>query len=284
MRKALVFVGIAAMGLGGCATTLRAPVPAIHSDAEVGAGSPAGFGCTVEGVPRVVANRVDRSAGVVAEAGDSRVWLHFSMERGAKSPALAVDPLSLDAVEGGESALSGFATAGIRRERLAVEITPVWWQSTGPWAADTGHVRPAVAEVHEASALHALQLRLRSALSAAPVSSMSGDARATHPVTARVDSESSAAVWSEGSIYRGLDVHVQRMDRHGRPIGSSVTLATDGRAFGTPTVAVGPSGRGVVAFLQATDHGFDLAATSIDCHGPASPDSPPEWAMQTERR
>ncbi|MGA3122710.1 MAG: hypothetical protein ABSF69_18240 [Polyangiaceae bacterium] len=284
MRKALVFVGIAAMGLGGCATTLRAPVPAIHSDAEVGAGSPAGFGCTVEGVPRVVANRVDRSAGVVAEAGDSRVWLHFSMERGAKSPALAVDPLSLDAVEGGESALSGFATAGIRRERLAVEITPVWWQSTGPWAADTGHVRPAVAEVHEASALHALQLRLRSALSAAPVSSMSGDARATHPVTARVDSESSAAVWSEGSIYRGLDVHVQRMDRHGRPIGSSVTLATDGRAFGTPTVAVGPSGRGVVAFLQATDHGFDLAATPIDCHVPASPDAAAEWAMQTARR
>jgi hypothetical protein len=282
MRSPLVFAGITAMGLAGCASTLRPPVPPSHSDAE--AGPPAGFACTVEGAPRVVANNVDRSAGVVAETDDSRVWLHFSMDRGEQPRALAVDPLSLDAVEGGQPSLLGLASAGTRPEGVAAEIAPVRRQSTGPWAADTDHVRPAVAQVHEASTLSALQLRLRSALSAAPVSSMSADARATHPVVARVDSERSAAVWSEGSIFRGLDVHVQMTDRRGRPIGSPVTLASDGRAFGTPTVAVGPSGRGVVAFLQATDHGFDLAATSIDCHGPASPDSPPEWAMQTERR
>jgi hypothetical protein len=73
---------------------------------------------------------------------------------GEQPRALAVDPLSLDAVEGGEPALLGLASAGTRPEGVAAEIAPVRRQSTGPWAADTDHVRPAVAQVHEASALH----------------------------------------------------------------------------------------------------------------------------------
>jgi hypothetical protein len=71
------------------------------------------------------------------------------------------------------------------------------------------------------------------------------------------------------------------VDQHGIPIGAQVTLASDGRAFGTPTVAVASSGRGVVAFLQSGDHGFELVAASLDCHVPAAPEMPAAWAMQT---
>jgi len=78
-----------------------------------------------------------------------------------------------------------------------------------------------------------------------------------------------------------MDVQVQTVDRHGMTLGAPVTLASDGRAFGTPTVAVAPSGRGVVAFLQSGDHGFELVASAIDCHVPAAPEMPAAWAMQT---
>jgi hypothetical protein len=76
-----------------------------------------------------------------------------------------------------------------------------------------------------------------------------------------------------------MDVRVQTSDRHGTPIGDPITLATDGRTFGAPAVAIGESGRGVVAFLQSGDHGFELVASSLDCHVPALPEMTSEWAM-----
>jgi len=66
----------------------------------------------------------------------------------------------------------------------------------------------------------------------------------------------------------GMDVRIQTADRKGTPVGAPITLASDGRAFGAPAVAIGASGRGVVAFLQSGDHGFALVTASLDCHVP----------------
>jgi hypothetical protein len=239
---------VASVGCGASVTSLRAPVQPVGVDAAVG---PLGDTCTVEGGLRSLATKVAPYAGVNAQADASRVLLRFSHQRSALALALAVDPQSLDPVDGTESAGPMFVVGS--GESLAGGTTPVLWQTP---AAEADEVE-------------------------LPVAWESGDSRASKPVVARVDSERSVAVWNAGSIYTGEDVHIMMVDRRGVPIGAPVTLPSGGRAFGTPTVAVASSGRGVVAFLQSGDHGFELVAASLDCHVPAAPDTSAAWAMQT---
>jgi hypothetical protein len=105
----------------------------------------------------------------------------------------------------------------------------------------------------------------------------------SEPGPTRVDSERWVSVWNAGSIYTGMDVRVRTADRHGTPIGAPITLASDGRAFGAPAVAIGSSGRGVIALLQSGERGFALVAASLDCHVPPVPDLAAGWAMHRRR-
>jgi hypothetical protein len=239
-------VAAAGVGCGVSGGALRTPVLSSSGDAAV---SRLGAACTIEGSLRVLDTKVAPYFGVQAQADTSRVLLRFSHQRSALALALAVDPQTLDPVEGTESVGPMFAVGS--GESLAGGTTPVIWQTPAPEAA--GLERP----------------------------EQSGDSRSSKPVVARVDSERSVAVWNAGSLYTGQDVHIMMVDRHGIPLGAPVTLASDGRAFGTPTVAVGPSGRGVVAFVQSGDHGFELVAASLDCHVAAAPDTSAAWAMRT---
>jgi hypothetical protein len=53
----------------------------------------------------------------------------------------------------------------------------------------------------------------------------------------------------------------------GQPVGRPLEISNDGINSGQGQVAVtaSPGARGVVAFLEATDHGFEVAATPIAC-------------------
>jgi hypothetical protein len=241
----------ASVGCGAAGTALRGPVQPVNE--QEAAESPLAAKCTIEGSPRVLAMKVAPYSGVNAQADASRVLLRFSQQRSAVGVALVIDPQSLDASEGTESDNPRFVDGSELGEPVAGEATPVLWQTPALDAVEAEHL----------------------------ARGESGELRQSRPSVARVDSERWVSVWTAGSIYNGMDVHVQTMDRLGVPIGAPITLATDGFAFGAPTVAIGASGRGVVAFLQSGDHGFELAAVSLDCHVPAAPEMSAAWAMQT---
>jgi hypothetical protein len=240
---------IASVGCGASQAALRAPIepyPILDNDA-VGS---LGAGCTIAGTLHVLATKVAPYAGVRAQADASRIILRFLHQRGSSALALAVDPQSLDAVDAAEPWDPMLADERNLGESATGQATPVLWRDSAH--EDIGAERP------EPSRL---------------------DAEA--PVMAPIDSERWLSVSKVGSIYAGMDIRVRVVNEHGVPLGAPVTLASDGRAFGAPTVAVDPSGRGVVAFLQSGDHGFALVAASLDCHVPARRHLQAAWALQT---
>jgi hypothetical protein len=95
---------------------------------------------------------------------------------------------------------------------------------------------------------------------AAPTSIAHGDG-----VFAWLDGGRSIRAWTEGSTESGHRVRVQTLDRTGEPLDAPVALQGEGSAVGAPAVAVDPSGRGVVAFIESNGHGFQLVAAPLDC-------------------
>jgi hypothetical protein len=100
------------------------------------------------------------------------------------------------------------------------------------------------------------------------------------PVFVQVDSQRSVLAWTDGSIYAGMDVHVMTVGHDGIPLSAPITIAHEGSAMGQPAVAVGTSGRGVVAFLDSGDRGFRVVAASLDCRAPAGPSGSHSWASR----
>jgi hypothetical protein len=101
------------------------------------------------------------------------------------------------------------------------------------------------------------------------------------PAVVEVDPDRSLRAWTEGSLETGLDVHVVTLGRDGQPIGVPLTLEHDGSALGEPAVALTPSGRGVVTFVDSSDHGFRLLAVAVSCSPAGDPRPAPTWAMDT---
>jgi len=73
-------------------------------------------------------------------------------------------------------------------------------------------------------------------------------------------------VWTEGPTSRQR-VRGITLTLSGQPVGRPLEISNDGINSGQGQVAVtaSPGARGVVAFLEATDHGFEVAATPIAC-------------------
>ena len=76
--------------------------------------------------------------------------------------------------------------------------------------------------------------------------------------------------WAEGSMETGLTVRVQSFGAERPERGALSELAHEGSAIGLPAAALASSGRGVVAFIESGDEGFQIAAASLDCRGGAS--------------
>jgi hypothetical protein len=84
-------------------------------------------------------------------------------------------------------------------------------------------------------------------------------------VFAWIDGGRSILAWTEGSLETAKQVRVQTFDRGGEPLDSPVALDHEGSVVGAPALAVGSSGRGVLAFIESNGHGFQLVAASLDC-------------------
>jgi hypothetical protein len=84
------------------------------------------------------------------------------------------------------------------------------------------------------------------------------------PAVVAVPGKRFMLVWTEGAQSRH-DVRALTLGENGAPIGASLVISAEGSNAGQAQVAIAPSGRGVVAYLESTDDGFQVAATPIDC-------------------
>jgi hypothetical protein len=205
--------------------------------------------CTVDGSSRVVATKAAPYAGVKAFADASRVWLRFARSRATGAIAVALDPESLDEKKADDASPSSVLGDLVLARR---------W---GDGANDARLLEPAGEPVDLDGAAR------------------SRDTDVARPIVARIDTERSLVAWTSGSIYAGMDVHMQTIGKDGQAIGAVILLAHEGSAFGRPTVAVSPSGRAVVAFLDSSDHGFQVVAASLDCGRTAAAEPAATWAM-----
>jgi hypothetical protein len=71
-------------------------------------------------------------------------------------------------------------------------------------------------------------------------------------------------VWTEGPQSRHT-VRALTVSDEGRPVGPALEISREGANAGQGQAVVTSSGRGVVAFFQSSDSGFELAATPVSC-------------------
>jgi hypothetical protein len=71
-------------------------------------------------------------------------------------------------------------------------------------------------------------------------------------------------VWTEGPM-SGHDVRALTLSSEGKPLGAPLVISNVGVNAGQGQAAVTPSGRGVVAFLESSESGFQIGATPITC-------------------
>jgi hypothetical protein len=245
IAKLLIGLTTAGAACFANASSARAASPSVSSTDPF-----APTACSIDAA-RVVATKVSPRAGLQAQADDSSISLLFSRAHSGSPLAMALElvPTPLDgalAVEPNERPLSAqglFADA-------------VWLQSEVRGGAPSSK-RPAL---------------------------VSDESNADEPggetfIVAKVDSGRWLRASVEGSIYTGFDVLVGTVGRDGEPIGDWVALSHEGNAMNLrPALAVGPSGRGVVAFVESNEPGFQVVASAIDCGAPAPA---PTWATAT---
>ena len=241
----------------GCATTVALPRATLTAqstpslaidDADHIREADAHGACAIDSAPRVIASKAAPPNGVQAESDSTNVLLSFA-RRADSRVVLALNPESLEVVDASDS--QRFEEArfvrvhSVESNRMPSETAfaaRVSWQAP---VADAGESRP-----REVST----------------------------PVIVDVDSHRSVLAWTEGSAYTGVDVRIQTVGRGGVALGPPVTLAHEGSAIGRPTLAVTPSGRGVVAFLDSSEQGFELVAAPLNCTPLSPPVDPPSWA------
>jgi hypothetical protein len=195
----------------GCAQSVATPVrdalqPEVAHRAAISA-------CTIEGRPRVIADKV-APAGVDAATDDSRVWLRLG-ERVHRPLVVALDPGSLDVVPGVWQAPGADAEEAL--------LPTSWQQGSTDTSAARGN---------------------RSAV--------------------RVDGDRWLVAWTDGSVENGYQVRFATVSSRGDFLGGG-EFKRDGSAISAPAASIGPSGRGVLAFIESNGRGFQLVAASLDC-------------------
>jgi hypothetical protein len=201
LRLGRLLFGLAAMGgTVGCSTT-TAIAPASPAVAFSAPRSDVEQGCSLDGMPRVVATHLIPKAGVSASVSAGRVFLRFATTHDSRV-LVAIDPETLDVV---------------------TDATPP--------------------------------------VEAAPAATRG-------PVEVDLQDHRRLVAWTEGSMNDGLHVRAVTIGDEGNSLGSPIDLGFEGSAIGRPAVAFTEGGKGVLAFIESNDVGFQLVVTRAACAAP----------------
>jgi hypothetical protein len=85
------------------------------------------------------------------------------------------------------------------------------------------------------------------------------------PVEVEVQDHRRLVAWTEGSLEKGLHVRAVTVGDEGVAMGAAIDLGFEGSAIGRPAVAFIEDGRGVLAFIESNDAGFELVVVRAGC-------------------
>jgi len=253
---------LSAVGMMGCATSGGAGAAPARLSAGLSPLEAPGSLCRVTGEARVVASHVYVPAGVEARLDDGHATIRFAHRKGSCAVARAL-PTSgrfvTDDTAGECPADASDVVATSEGETILARESRRDGQ--------TPHITLGVV-VHDAPSLLGFSVRgsdrVVERAFAPPQVSPGGE---KHPWLAPLPGERFLLLWVDGDS-EGSSLHAQPVAGWGTPVGGAFDLSpSDVSVIGRPSAAVGPDGRGVVAFLASSGSGFDVLATPIACEG-----------------
>ncbi|HEX8794611.1 MAG TPA: hypothetical protein VF765_26880 [Polyangiaceae bacterium] len=85
------------------------------------------------------------------------------------------------------------------------------------------------------------------------------------PVVLSLPDDRRFFAWTDGTLEQGMRVRGVTVGSDGVSVGEGIDLGYEGSAIGRPAVAITPSGRGVLAFIESNGAGFQVVATRVSC-------------------
>ena len=93
--------------------------------------------------------------------------------------------------------------------------------------------------------------------------------RATRgPVEVDLQDHRHLVAWTAGSLDQGLHVKAVTTDDEGIALGAPIDFGYQGSAIGRPAAAFTEDGKGVLAFIESNDAGFQLVVVRASCGTP----------------
>jgi hypothetical protein len=253
---------LSAVGMAGCATSEGAGAAAARAPAAQAPLSASGSPCRVTGEARVVASHVYVPAGVEASLDDGRATIRFAPSKASCAVARALPTSGRFVTDGTAGECPGDARDVVATSEgetiIARESRP---DGRAP------HIELGVV-VHDVPSLVGFSARdpdrVVERAFAPPQASSSGE---KNPGLAPLPGERFLLLWVDGDS-EGHSLRAQPVADWGTPVGPAFDLSpSDVSVIGRPSAAVGPDGRGLVAFLASSVSGFDVLATPIACEG-----------------
>jgi hypothetical protein len=215
--------------------------------------------CHITGGPRVLARRVFVPGGVEATAEGGGFSVRFA--------PTASRCVSVDAASASETPRpASCPTPGgrtVNRENASDETMLAWESHADPEPHITlGVVTYDAPHAYFGGSLEAKRRIVERTFHAPGASLGSGE---TAPDLAPIGHDRFLLAWVDGGV-ESHQLRAQSVVGWGDPIGPAMVLSSvESSVIGRPSVAVAPTGYGVVTYIASTDGEFDVLATPIAC-------------------
>jgi hypothetical protein len=249
---------LSAMGMAGCATSGGAGAGPARASAALTPRWASGSLCRVTGEAQVVASHVYVPAGVEARLDDGQATIRFAHRKASCAVARSL-PTS-----------SRFVTDECPRDAGDVVATSEGETILARESRRDGrapHIELGVVVHDVPSLLGFFAARPDRVVERAFAPAQASPSGEKNPGLAPLPGERFLLLWVEGDSAEH-SLRAQPVAGWGTPIGPVLDLSpSDVSVIGRPSAAVGPDGRGLVAFLASSRSGFDVRATPIACEG-----------------
>jgi hypothetical protein len=242
-------LSLAALANAGCSASVEAP--------RTAPGPTGAAACHVTGGPAVLARRVFVPGGVQVSDEGGSLSVRFAT---ARSRCVAVDWPSASPASPTACPVPGARTAERANQD---DETMLAWEST-----DTAspHIELGVVTYDTPQTVFGFATGGRRRVVERPFyTAESGRDSETAPALAPIGHDRFLLAWVDGNVETNR-LRAQSVVGWGDPLGPAMVLSpSDATVIGQPSVAVAPTGYGVVTYIAAVQGEFDVLATPIAC-------------------
>jgi hypothetical protein len=245
-------LSLAALANAGCSASVEAP--------RTAPGPTGAAACHVTGRPAVLARRVFVPGGVEVTDQGGSLSVRFAT---ARSRCVAVDWPSAQAAQPSACPVPGARTAQRANED---DETMLAWESTDATNPHIERIELGVVTYDTPQTVFGFPGGGKRRVVERPFyTPESGRDSETAPALAPIGRDRFLLAWVEGNV-ESNSLRAQSVVGWGDPVGPAMVLSpSDATVIGQPSVAVAPSGYGVVTYIASVQGEFDVLATPVAC-------------------